>query len=122
LPLSIFSRQNDDLPSQAQDERKENSAVRVCVCVCFVQGFSTQPTGCNHYADPCVGGCGALIMAGDIKLVKGPNGGEWTNHTNGTISVCEKKNGLLRFSHLAVSQNLKNDHLPRQAWDKRQEN
>jgi hypothetical protein len=30
---------------------------------------------------------------GDIKLVKGPNGGEWTNHTNGTISVCEKKNG-----------------------------
>ena len=51
-----------------------------------------------------LGGCGALIM-GDIKLVKGPNGGEWTNHTNGTISVREKKNGLLRFSHLAVSQN-----------------
>ena len=50
-----------------------------------LEGFSAQPSGCNHYGDACAGGCGALIM-GDVKLVKGPNGGEWTNLTNGTTS------------------------------------
>ena len=50
-----------------------------------LEGFSVATTGCNHYGDPCVGGCGALIM-GDLKLVKGPNGGTWTNHSNGTTS------------------------------------
>lgn len=46
-------------------------------------GFTVSGTGCNHFgANYSVG---ALIV-GEWKLVKGPNGGEWTSHFNGTKS------------------------------------
>eukprot|EP01050_Picozoa_sp_SAG11_P023671 SAG11_NODE_4821_length_1754_cov_1.427795_3_plen_127_part_00 len=41
------------------------------------EGFSTVQSGCNHYGDACVGGCGALIMGGELKAAKseGPTAG-----------------------------------------------
>eukprot|EP00039_Didymoeca_costata_P016751 m.304989 g.304989 ORF g.304989 m.304989 type:complete len:479 (-) comp16443_c7_seq15:834-2270(-) len=43
-------------------------------------------TGCNHFGGiNLTTGGGALIM-GDMKLIVGPAGGEWTNYTNGTKS------------------------------------
>lgn len=45
--------------------------------------FSTSGTGCNHFGvDYSIG----AIIQGEWKLVKGPNGGEWTNFSNGTAS------------------------------------
>jgi hypothetical protein len=45
--------------------------------------FSTAGTGCNHFGvDYAVG----AIIKGEWKLVKGPNGGEWTDFSNGTAS------------------------------------
>eukprot|EP00040_Diaphanoeca_grandis_P039759 m.260069 g.260069 ORF g.260069 m.260069 type:complete len:510 (+) comp39157_c0_seq1:85-1614(+) len=44
-------------------------------------GFSTATTGCNHFGAKT--SVGALIV-GEWKLVKGPNGGEWTSLLNGT--------------------------------------
>ena len=38
-----------------------------------LEGFSKQPTGCNEYGDECIGGCGALIVESNLKLIKGPN-------------------------------------------------
>ena len=38
-----------------------------------LEGFSKQPTGCNEYGDECIGGCGALIVDSNLKLIKGPN-------------------------------------------------
>jgi hypothetical protein len=40
--------------------------------------------GCNEGGDACIGGCGALIVEDNIKLVKGPSWSFWTNYTNGT--------------------------------------
>ncbi len=47
--------------------------------------FSTASTGCNHFKSKREPGVGALIV-GDMKLVAGPNGGEWTSYLNGTQS------------------------------------
>ena len=48
-----------------------------------LENFSNAPTGCNHFASNRSGGVGALII-GDLKLVAGPNGGEWSSFTNTT--------------------------------------
>lgn len=47
---------------------------------CLMPGSGT---GCNHFDSKRKGGVGALIV-GDWKLIAGPNGGSWSNYTNGT--------------------------------------
>lgn len=65
-------------------DRPESHPVRTEIILdhCLAN-FSTAGTGCNHFGvDYAVG----AIIQGAWKLVKGPNGGEWTNFSNGTTS------------------------------------
>eukprot|EP00656_Telonema_subtile_P010827 TRINITY_DN15274_c0_g1_i1.p1 TRINITY_DN15274_c0_g1~~TRINITY_DN15274_c0_g1_i1.p1 ORF type:complete len:152 (+),score=32.58 TRINITY_DN15274_c0_g1_i1:105-560(+) len=48
-----------------------------------LHGYSTEPTGCNHFKSNRSVGTGALIV-GEMKLVAGPNGGGWSSWTNGS--------------------------------------
>jgi hypothetical protein len=54
-----------------------------------LENFSAAPTGCNHFGSSRPGGVGALVevVGGSLlKLVAGPNGGEWSSFTNTTAT------------------------------------